>query len=156
MEKIFWVQHENLDEDSYLFINEERILNLETSAAETSFKKIIREPVEEEGGAKKFKKHSTLNEIRFFKDGYVISGNLISRDAKGRRMTYNCYIPKDQIENFQVYVKKIVEDMMGKEVHHSDLNRIVKILTKKKGVKDFSGLLIIIIILLITLIILNT
>lgn len=132
MDKIFWAQHENLDQSSYLFINDDKLDSLESPEANNALNLII--STKNLLDRKQFKNHSTLKEIRFFENGYVIAGHLIDRDEKGRRIVYNCFMPLNEVDVLDSYILNIVRSKMQKDIHVADLNKIKRVIRKKKSI----------------------
>ncbi len=151
MDKIFWAQHEKLDQSSYLFLNSDKIENLETLEAQNAVNLIMSTKGLLE--KKQFKNHSTLKEIRFFEYGYVIAGHLIERDEKGRRIVYNCFMPLKEINSIDSYIFNIVKYKLQKNIYQADLNKIKKVIQEKKKANSKILALIIISIFLIIILI---
>lgn len=149
MEQIIWIQHENLNESSYLFINSQRVTDLTSTLAGDAIHLLI----DEKNLLRQIdysSKTGDLKNIKFYKDRYIITGTLLDKDEKNRKMTFNYSFISGKLEAGKIKNDffDVVEDKLGKKVDHTAISEAISIIQKKKRNIKIKFILIIVLILL--------
>ncbi|WP_156888642.1 hypothetical protein [Christiangramia echinicola] len=94
-------------------------------------------------------KSGDLKNIKFYKDRFLITGALLDKDEKNRKMTYNYSFIRGKLEAGKIKNDffDVVENKLDKRVDHSAISEAISIIQKKKRSINFKYILIIILIL---------
>ncbi|UZR99851.1 hypothetical protein [Chondrinema litorale] len=128
-----WVQHENADNNEYLFFEDELIASKDIGKVKYIRELFFNNPSKEIIWESKDYSQSSVSTL---KDGFIITGVLINKDKDNRKLPFMIFLKNGNIDNGMKYINENLSKIHKKVDENLLLTFFTEISSYKKSKKS--------------------